>query len=64
MTHTTLTPAETRSLLSTLQARFEENMPRHTGLVWADIEKRLSGDSAKLSTLAMMESTGGEPDVI
>lgn len=64
MTHTTLTPTERTSLLTTLQTRFENNMPRHTGLVWSDIEKKLSDDDAKLSTLAMMESTGGEPDII
>ena len=60
----TLTPAETTSLLITLQTRFEKNMPRHTSLVWTDIEKRLTSESAKLSTLARMEETGGEPDVI
>jgi len=60
----TLTPEEQSSLLTTLQNRFEDNMPRHTGLVWTDIEKKLSDDNAKLSTLAMMESTGGEPDII
>jgi hypothetical protein len=60
----TLTPEEQSSLLTTLQDRFEDNMPRHTGLVWSDIESRLISESAKLSTLAMMESTGGEPDVI
>lgn len=64
MTNKTLTPTETTSLLTTLKTRFEGNMPRHTGLVWADIESRLTSDSTKLSTLSMMESTGGEPDVI
>ncbi len=60
----TLTPEEQSSLLTTLKSRFEDNMPRHTGLVWTDIESRLISESAKLSTLALMESTGGEPDVI
>lgn len=64
MTNKTLSAEETTSLITTLKSRFEGNMPRHTGLVWTDIESRLTSDSAKLSTLSMMESTGGEPDVI
>lgn len=61
---TTLTPEEQSSLLTTLKSRFEDNMSRHTGLIWTDIESRLISESTKLATLALMESTGGEPDVI
>lgn len=51
-------------LLATLQARFEENMPRHAGLVWGDVHARLSGNAAALESLQAMEESGGEPDVI
>jgi hypothetical protein len=49
-------------LLSTLEARFEENARRHKGLRWADVASRLS--EPQLEVLAEMERTGGEPDVI
>jgi hypothetical protein len=50
------------NLLNTLRERFEENMQRHKGLKWADVEARLS--DAKLKALGEMERTGGEPDVV
>ena len=51
-------------LLLTLKARFEQNTPRHTGLVWAAVEARLGAKLDKLVPLLEMERTGGEPDVI
>ncbi len=48
--------------LSTLKERFEKNMQRHQGIKWADVEKKLT--AKVLGTLAEMESTGGEPDVV
>ena len=51
-------------LLETLKARFEQNMNRHKGLSWADVEKKLSAKADKLSSLNKMEETGGEPDVV
>ena len=51
-------------LLGLLKARFEENPRRHQGLVWFDVEKRLTGDESKLSALREMERTGGQPDVV
>jgi hypothetical protein len=51
-------------LLSTLEARFEEHMHRHEGLVWADVQDRLEANPEKLWSLSKMESTGGEPDVV
>ena len=51
-------------LLGTLQARFEENMSRHAGLTWAKVQARLEAAPKKLKSLAEMEATGGEPDVI
>ena len=52
------------SLLETLSARFAQNMDRHGGIAWADVEGRLSESSDKLRVLSRMESTGGEPDVV
>lgn len=51
-------------LLSTLKARFEKHMARHKGLAWADVQARLGKDARALKSLAAMEDTGGEPDVI
>lgn len=50
-------------LLETLQARFQENMHRHQGMKWADVQQRLEIDPDKLTSLSEMERTGGEPDV-
>ena len=51
-------------LLKTLKARFEKNMARHPGLVWAKVQARLEARPEKLWSLAEMERTGGEPDVV
>jgi hypothetical protein len=52
-----------KRLLSLLKERFEQNMSRHPGLCWEDVELRLKKRPAKLRSLALMEETGGEPDV-
>jgi hypothetical protein len=51
-------------LLNTLRARFEKNMHRHPGIHWHSVQARLEGNPAALKSLAAMEETGGEPDVI
>lgn len=51
-------------LIATLRDRFETNTQRHEGLDWADVEARLRKSPDKLRSLAEMERTGGEPDVI
>ena len=51
-------------LLAALKARFEKNMGRHPGLVWAKVQARLEAKPDKLWSLAEMERTGGEPDVV
>jgi hypothetical protein len=51
-------------LLGALKARFEENMNRHNGLEWANVQARLEADIEKLWSLNEMERTGGEPDVV
>lgn len=54
----------TEELLKKLKARFEENMNRHKGLKWTDVEAKLKASPKKLASLSEMENTGGEPDVV
>lgn len=60
----TLSPAHRKELLAALQARFENNMNRHRGLVWKTIQTTLEAHPKKLWSLFEMEKTGGEPDVV
>lgn len=55
---------ERDDLFRILKARFDKNMHRHKGIAWADVEARLESNPAALKSLAAMEETGGEPDVI
>lgn len=55
---------EREELMSRMKTRFEENMRRHPGIVWTDVQVRLEGNLLALGALRAMESTGGEPDVI
>ncbi len=58
-------PSEQRKkLLSLLSVRFENNMNRHPGLNWAEIQEKLEVKPEKLWSLNEMEKTGGEPDVV
>ena len=59
-----MTGKERETLLEVLKARFEKNMQRHAGIIWADVQTRLEGNPDALSSLKTMEATGGEPDVI
>ena len=52
------------ALLGALQARFEKNLNRHAGLEWTKVKARLESAPEKLRSLAEMENTGGEPDVV
>ena len=61
---TIASPPRRRALLATLQARFEAHPERHPGLAWADVAARLAAAPQALETLAAMEASGGEPDVI
>lgn len=58
-----LSPEQREELLSTLKARFEENMNRHKDLLWINVQANLDEHSEKLWSLNEMEITGGEPDV-
>lgn len=51
-------------LAEELKARFEANMGRHKGGKWAEVYARLEANPDKLWSLAEMERTGGEPDVV
>ena len=55
---------ERNELLQSLKTRFEKNKNRHKGVAWEDVVARLEGSPAALVSLAAMESSGGEPDVI
>ena len=52
------------ALLQTLKARFDKNPNRHKGVAWTAVLARLEKNQDKLRSLAEMERTGGEPDVI
>ena len=56
--------AQRAELFSILKARFEKNMNRHKGLVWANVQAKLETNPEKLWSLNEMEITGGEPDVV
>jgi hypothetical protein len=55
---------EREELLDSLQNRFEKNMKRHKGVGWSKVRARLEANPAKLWSLHIMGTTGGEPDVI
>jgi hypothetical protein len=59
-----LAPEQREELLRALKARFEENMNRHKGLEWAQVQAKLEANGEKLWSLNEMERTGGEPDVV
>lgn len=59
-----LTKEQSENLISTLKKRFEDNMNRHNGINWDDVEAKLKANTLKLWSLQQMEETGGEPDVV
>lgn len=61
---TVLSPKQRDALTSALKARFEKNPARHPGLAWAKVQARLEDRPDKFWSLAEMERTGGEPDVV
>lgn len=52
------------TLMATLRDRFARNANRHPDFAWEAVEARLSSSPAALKSLAAMEQTGGEPDVV
>ncbi len=63
-TKSELSPVQCAELFKVLNARFEKNMDRHTGLEWTKVEARLGANAGKLWSLHEMERTGGAPDVV
>jgi len=59
-----LTLEQQAALLEILPTRFERHAARHPGIRWAEVWARLEADPDKLTALAEMERTGGEPDVV
>src|SRR4051812_40017075 len=59
-----LSPKKREELLAALQARFEKNRNRHPDLEWTAVKARLEANAEKMWSLAEMEKTGGEPDVV
>jgi hypothetical protein len=59
-----LSSKERDEQLGTLKARFEKNPARHKGVEWAKVQAKLEAAPDKLWTLAEMEKSGGEPDVV
>jgi hypothetical protein len=59
-----LSPDQREALLQTLKSRFEKNMSRHKQIKWAGVLERLEAHPDKLWSLAAMEASGGEPDVV
>ena len=59
-----LSADQREALLETLKARFAKNPQRHAGLEWTKVAAKLTTSPEKLWSLAEMEKTGGEPDVV
>lgn len=61
---TPLSAKQCDDLLQTLKERFEKHLERHKGVTWNTIEAKLAKNAKALETIAKMEATGGEPDVV
>jgi Protein of unknown function (DUF4256) len=59
-----LSPKQREELLTALKNRFEKKLNRHKDLEWAKVQAKLEANPEKLWSLAEMERTGGEPDVV
>lgn len=59
-----LSTEEKNATLELLEVRFNENMHRHETLKWTDVVEKLEAQPEKLWSLAEMERTGGEPDLV
>ncbi|MCL3776867.1 MULTISPECIES: DUF4256 domain-containing protein [unclassified Actinomyces] len=51
-------------MLDVLHARFVSHPHRHAGVRWEQVAARLAERPETLSVLELLESTGGEPDVV
>src|SRR5215469_7347198 len=64
MANVSLSKKQRDEIVKALQSRFEENINRHKGLEWSQVQARLEANAEKLWSLGEMERTGGEPDVV
>lgn len=57
---------EFQKLIQVLKSRFEQNMSRHLGIKWSEVQTKLAEvqPGKKIWSLYQMEETGGEPDVV
>lgn len=63
-TQKSLGTEQREEVLEALRVRFENNVSRHEHVRWPEVRARLDAKPDKLWSLAQMERTGGEPDVI
>ena len=59
-----LSSQQHEEILNKLKVRFKENMNRHKGFEWSQVQARLEFNPDTLWSLQEMERTGGEPDVV
>lgn len=59
-----LTQKQSTKLLALLKARFEKNLIQNKDLNWDRVVARLKSNPDKLSSLYLMEDTGGEPALV
>ncbi len=59
-----LITADCEEFLDELKTRFEKHVERHKGIEWSEVQATLENALGKLRSLAEMERTGGEPDVV
>jgi len=55
---------QSEDFLQRLKRRFEQNVQRHRGIAWTEVQDRLQRNLPALESLRQMEDSGGEPDVI
>lgn len=53
-----------KEFIDQLKTRFDENMGRHKGVKWADVQAKIEANPERLWSLSEMDRTGGEPDVV
>ncbi len=58
-----LSATQHNEILDILKIRFGNNMHRHAGIEWIEVQARLEANAEKLWSLNEMDITGGEPDV-
>ncbi len=51
-------------VLEDFKERFASNSNRHDGVTWEEVERAFANYPRALESIAAMEETGGEPDVI